>query len=122
MRAAHLASGDSAEELALQHLQKNQLKLITRNYSSRYGEIDLIMQDKASDSLVFVEVRYRKNQHYGTPAETVTMHKQRKLILTAEQFLQTESPSASARFDVVAITGSGASTNIEWLQNAFDGR
>ena len=51
--------GKQAEDFVCHYLQKQKLKLITRNYSCRYGEIDLIMRDKTS--LVFVEVRYRQN-------------------------------------------------------------
>ena len=61
--------GQNAELLALQFLQSRGLKLIEKNFSSRHGEIDLIMSDK--EGLVFVEVRFRKNTLFGTGAETV---------------------------------------------------
>ena len=73
--------GFAEERRALLYLQKQGLKLITRNYQCKMGEIDIIMQDK--DMLVFVEVRYRRKGRYGDGLDSVTYSKQRKLIRTA---------------------------------------
>jgi len=61
--------GQQTEQLACEYLQKHRLKLVTKNYRCSRGEIDLIMRDQ--HSLVFVEVRYRKNINFGTPAESI---------------------------------------------------
>ena len=79
--------GKQAEDLVCHYLQKQKLKLVTRNYSCRYGEIDLIMHDKTS--LVFVEVRYRQNPYFGSGLETINLTKQNKVIKTAEYYLLT---------------------------------
>ncbi|MCW8901366.1 MAG: YraN family protein, partial [Gammaproteobacteria bacterium] len=97
---------------------------LKRNYHCRFGEIDLIMQD--GDSLVFVEVRYRRNNHFGSGAETVTASKQSKLVKTASAYLQQHAKlnQYPARFDVVSITGAVEKSNIhniefDWIKNAF---
>ena len=114
--------GQQAEQHALNFLKQQGLKLITRNYHCRLGEIDLIMTDQ--QALVFIEVRYRKSQHYGSSAETVTTSKQKKIIHTAEHYLLHEINTATpaCRFDVVAIYPSGtaqSSLHFDWIKNAF---
>ena len=112
-----LSRGKDAENLACKYLQTHGLQLLHRNYHSKGGEIDLILQDK--DSLVFVEVRYRARATHGSAAESVDWRKQSKLIKCARHFLQTHPDTASqaCRFDVVSV--SGPSDTIDWIQNAF---
>ena len=86
-----------------------------RNYHSRYGEIDLIMQDK--DTLVFVEVRYRKSDGHGGAIESIDRHKQSRIVNTAENYLQAHSWDGPCRFDIVAIQGE---TKPQWIIGAFD--
>jgi putative endonuclease len=66
--------GVQAEILAAQYLQQRGLKLVTQNYRGRFGEIDLIMQDGAS--LVFIEVRLRRNANFGGAAASIDPPKQ----------------------------------------------
>lgn len=112
----HLLKGDSAEQQARRHLEKQGLKLLQTNYRCRRGEIDLIMQER--DTLVFIEVRYRKSDSFGSAVETVTSGKQRKLIMTARHYLQENRVNAPCRFDVVGITGPNGD-RVEWIKNAF---
>jgi len=77
--------GQKAEQEALNFLKQQGLKLITQNYYCRQGEIDLVMSDQ--QTLVFIEVRYRKSHHYGSSAESVTINKQKKIIHTAVLYL-----------------------------------
>jgi putative endonuclease len=114
--ARHNAQGSAAEDLAMEHLLKQGLRLIERNFRTRAGEIDLIMQQ--GNTLVFVEVRFRQSCHYGSPAETVTAHKQQRLIHTAAHYLQRHRLDLPCRFDIVAISGS-RQERIEWVQDAF---
>lgn len=84
---------------------------------SRFGEIDLIMEDGAT--LVFVEVRYRARSDYGGAAASVTTAKRRRLQRAIGVYL-TRHPRAASRplrADVVAISGTG---DIEWIPNAFE--
>ncbi len=107
--------GRAAEDQALDHLSRNGLKLVERNFRCRQGEIDLIMED--SSSLVFVEVRYRKSASFGGSAESVDFRKQQKVATAAAVYLQ-QNPKRSqqaARFDVVAITAN----QLEWIKDAF---
>ena len=109
--------GRQAETLAWKYLQSRGLRLLQRNYRSRRGEIDLVLQDQ--DSLVFVEVRYRSESRFGSAAESVDRRKQSKLVACAQQYMQSYPKLARqpCRFDVVSVDGSGNS--IEWIRNAF---
>lgn len=117
--------GELAETLACQYLEQQGLKLIERNFNSRVGELDLIMQH--DQHLVFIEVRYRSHSAFGSGAESVTYFKQVKIIKTASLYLQSHSKLAKypARFDVVSIDGfqpdnNFNNNNINWIKNAFD--
>ncbi len=119
--------GDQAEQLALQYLQKHKLFLLEKNFQISAGEVDLIMQDQTSDTLVFIEVRYRKNADFGGAAASVTPKKQQRIIKAALAYQQKHAPQSSMRFDVVAIEGDNGSLNntkdydINWIKSAFDG-
>ena len=110
--------GDAAEDAALQYLQQAQLRLLERNYRTPGrggGEIDLIM--RAGDgTLVFVEVRQRKNARHGGAAASVGGVKQRRIVFAARHYLMRFKELPPCRFDVVTLEPSG----IEWLQAAFD--
>lgn len=109
--------GERAEQQALRHLEDAGLRLIDRNYRSRYGELDLIMAD--GQTVVFVEVRYRRSTRFGGPVASIDHRKRQRLIATAEHFLQTHKAlrQRPARFDIVAVT---EPDTLEWIQNAFD--
>lgn len=111
--------GNRAEQLARRYLEQQGLRFEQANFRCRRGEIDLIMRDK--DTLVFVEVRYRNNSRYGSAAETVDRHKQKKLITTALFYLQSKPQLTrlASRFDVIAITGDSDSPHIDWHPNAI---
>ncbi len=114
-KPAHLAQGEKAEQKALQYLQGQGLAIVGQNYRCKQGEIDLIMRD--ADFLVFVEVRYRKNSHYGSALETITQKKQSRIIAATQHYLVNNKLSGqSVRFDVVAMTGDN---QLNWVKNAF---
>lgn len=112
---AEAPNGAQAESLACAHLELGGLKLITRNYRCPQGEIDLVMQD--GDVLVFVEVRYRQSNAFGSPAETIDRRKQARLRAAANHYLVKYAIDRACRFDVVAMSGREAC--IEWLRDAF---
>jgi putative endonuclease len=115
------SSGKAAEELARLHLQQHGLKLLAQNWSCRRGELDLVMLD--ADTVVFVEVRYRRHSAWGGAVESVDARKREKLTRAAMHFLQRESRWAKhpCRFDVIAINAEGNSIpRLNWIQNAFD--
>ena len=113
--------GDAADALARQHLEKHGLRLLAQNWRCRLGELDLVMLD--ADTVVFVEVRYRRYSAWGGAAESVDARKREKLSRAAQHFLQQESRWAKypCRFDVIAINAdSQAPAQLDWIQNAFD--
>lgn len=103
------------EEAAARYLHAAGLKLVERNYRGRRGEIDLIARD--GDTLVFVEVRYRRSSLYGSASASVDYRKQRKLLATANSYLHRYRLDCPCRFDVIAIEGSAQ--NIQWIKDAF---
>lgn len=114
------ARGAAAERLARVYLGQRGLRPLDANYRCRAGEIDLVMRD--GNTLVFVEVRYRRSEAFGSAAETVAVPKQRRIIKTASRYLQQHPRWANdrCRFDVVAISGDAGQADIEWIRNAFE--
>ena len=115
------SKGKAAEKIARDHLISHGLSFIDKNFHSRHGEVDLIMQHH--ETLVFVEVRYRKNLDYGGALESITPSKQQKIHKTALFYMQKKGREFNTRFDVVALTGEDINNlntiSIEWIQNAF---
>ncbi|CAM4458743.1 MAG: hypothetical protein LEGION0398_MBIBDBAK_00856 [Legionellaceae bacterium] len=109
-------NGLRAEQLACSYLKKQGLKVITKNYHCRMGEIDLIMRHE--QYLVFIEVRYRHNTKYGTASESVTLQKQKKIIKTAQYYLLKNglTDKVPCRFDIIDIS---TSFHITWIKDAF---
>lgn len=108
------------EQLALDHLLRNGLDLLERNFRCRHGEIDLVMLD--GETVVFVEVRFRKFSHFATAVASVDVHKQRRLCRAGGYYLRTHPfrHNAPVRFDVVAFDGpSQQHFAMQWLQDAF---
>lgn len=108
--------GQQTEQAACRYLQERGLRLVTRNFRCRSGEIDLVMTD--GDSLVFVEVRYRRHDRYGSAAETVDARKQARIIRCAQYYLQRHPGARSrpARFDVISMD---AGQGLHWIPDAF---
>ncbi|MBY0575954.1 MAG: YraN family protein [Gallionellaceae bacterium] len=110
-------TGAQAEQQAAQYLRQHGLNLVTQNYRSRFGEIDLIMRDGAV--LVFVEVRLRRNADFGGAAASIDTRKQQRIIRTAQQYLSTLANTPQCRFDVV-LTDDAQGKQMQWIKNAFD--
>ena len=118
-RASSVARGAWAEELACRHLLDQGLRLVTRNYRCRHGEIDLVMRD--GSTIAFIEVRLRNRTDFGSGAESVDARKQARLLSSAEHYLQRHATLlADCRFDVVSILQCGNTRQLEWIRNAFD--
>ena len=109
--------GMAAEDLVARELEKNQFTIVTRNYSSRWGEIDLIAKQK--NLLVFVEVKMR-TKNYFDACELITSAKQAKIITTAKQFISSHKYlDTSYRFDVALVDGSFEQHRITYIPDAF---
>ncbi len=112
--------GNWGEDAVCQYLRERGMRIVARNYHSRYGEIDLI--GETGEYLVFVEVKTRRSARFGTPGEYVDKRKQERLIKTALEYLG--QSDRAARFDVAEVfyrlTGeSPVLERIHYIENAF---
>ena len=111
--------GKEGERLAEQYLKKKGYQLVERNYRCKAGELDLIVLDRRV--LVFVEVKTRTGERFGSPLEAVAYHKQRKMIQAAQFFLSAKGlHQRDARFDVVGVSWAGREPLVEHIENAFE--
>jgi putative endonuclease len=110
--------GKRSEHLAAEFLKRRGYHILETNYRSNAGEIDIIAREKGT--IVFVEVKARSSNRFGSPKGAVTPAKQRKISMAALDYLKRSGQvDASARFDVVAIDTAGGTTDIEVVKNAF---
>lgn len=112
--------GNQAERAAEKLLIKAGLRLLARNHRCKQGELDLVMRD--ADTVVFVEVRYRRQALWGDATETVDWRKQQRVIAAANHYLVTHPHLVhhACRFDVVAATGDPADpASYRWIREAF---
>ncbi len=114
--------GNRGEKLAAEHLKRLGFLILDTNFRCRAGEIDIVARQ--GDTLVFVEVRTRRGSAFGTPQESLTPAKGRKIITTAQTYLQThEDLPLDWRIDVVAVEmdKGGKLLRLELIENAFSG-
>ena len=109
--------GFKYENIVKEYLILRGLTFIESNFYSRFGEIDLIFLEKNSQTLVFVEVKYRKNNFFGSAIEMVTEEKQNKILASSQTYLLKKNWNKNVRYDIVGINK--GSDKIEWLKNAF---
>ena len=111
--------GATGENIAAKFLESHGYKILNRNFRIRSAEIDIIAE--IDNTIIFVEVKARKNLLRGVPAEAVNLRKQKKIIEAASVFLQDEKFSDCAcRFDVVEIYQNGKSFRVNHIENAFE--
>lgn len=125
------ARGASVEAAARAYLKQAGLADVAVNANYRGGELDLVMLDRSGldrsgrdrGTLVFVEVRYRRDPSFGGGAASVGAAKRRKLIHAAQLFLlaHREYANAPCRFDVVEADGDPEAPRLNWLRDAFRG-
>lgn len=111
-----------SEDLAAAYLRCRGLALLHKNYRCRRGEIDLVMLDSScpEQTLVFVEVRYRKTSAYGAPEETIIKTKQKRINAAATHYLAaTNALHHTTRFDVIAVTRPHYLPIVHWIKDAF---
>ena len=108
-------SGLEAEERAARYLAGHGMRILARNFYSRQGEIDII--GRHADMLVFVEVKYRRNESAGMPESAVTLKKMKRICRAADRYryLHHYGDTQPFRYDVVAISGE----EIRWYEDAF---
>ena len=93
--------GAWGEALAAEYLRKKRFKILAQGYSCRFGEIDLIAQDRKY--LVFVEVKLRKSANFAAAREYVDRRKQDKIRVTASLYLSQNPTDLQPRFDIIEI-------------------
>jgi len=118
MTEERLALGRKGEDAAAKFLKRLGMKLVARNLRTPVGELDLIARDKTV--LAFVEVKTRRGNSFGSPAEAVGPRKQSQIVRAARWYLG-ENPhqALQPRFDVIAVTVQGEGFQIEHIPNAF---
>lgn len=111
--------GRRGEHDAADYLRKKKYRIVGMNFSTRFGEIDLIAESRSH--IVFVEVKSRKDARFAQAREYVTPSKQRKLAATAALWLAKNPTEKPARFDVIEVYGTdGAVHSINHIENAFE--
>jgi putative endonuclease len=108
-------AGARAEELCAELLRRAGLRVLARNWRCRHGEIDLVAEE--GRTLVFAEVRYRRDERFGGAAESVAAAKRARLVAAARLYLA-RRPDAECRFDVLLLDALEAS-RVQWIRNAF---
>ena len=109
--------GFKYENVAKEYLILQGLVFVESNFYTKFGEIDLIFFEKSSQTLVFVEVKYRRNDFFGSAIEMVTEEKQNRILASSQVYLLKKNWDRNVRYDVVGVSKDCG--NIEWLKNAF---
>lgn len=111
-------AGDGWEEAAVHYLEGHGMRILERNFRCRQGEIDIVGQQDGC--LCFVEVKYRRDDAFGSALEAVGTRKQMRICRCADYYLYRHSQwrEKGVRFDVLAI----CKDRVQWIRNAFDYR
>ncbi|MCK5013529.1 MAG: YraN family protein [Candidatus Omnitrophica bacterium] len=112
--------GQIGEDAAIAFLERQGYHVLERNFRNKLGEIDIVAKD--GDTICFIEVKTRKTDAFGSPFESVTKAKQRKIIFVALSYLKSQGrEEANVRFDVVSvILGDEEDPQVEIIKNAFE--
>ncbi len=107
--------GKLAEEKAAEFLKNRGYQILEKNFRTKFGEIDIVATEE--DTLVFVEVRFRRSKDFGLPEETINSRKIQKIVNTAYRYISMKNPHFSdIRFDVIAVDTEG----VRHIKNAFE--
>lgn len=119
MTSPKRAVGDEAEQLTVEHLEREGYSIRDRNVLCRRGELDVVAEK--GNVLAFVEVRMRSTDFWGDPSMSVNFSKQRKVVLAAHEYCQRNRLFARViRFDVASVVGRGRGGHVEHIVDAFD--
>lgn len=118
MSHERLSLGAQGEEIAVRFLSKQRFRILERNYTTPLGEIDIIARQ--GRNLVFIEVKTRRSQAFGSPAEAVGPRKQNQIVKAAKWYLASgHGRGLQPRFDVVSILMQGKTPELEHFPAAF---
>ena len=115
--ASHNALGKKGEELAVEFLQKNEYKIVARNWRFKKAEVDIIAQK--NDVLAVVEVKTRSSNYFGNPQDFVNQKKIKLLVEAINEYVTSKNLDVEVRFDVIAILKNKNAFEIEHLKDAF---
>jgi len=111
-------TGNIGESAAVSYLKKNKYKILDRNFSTKFGEIDIIAKNKTCIS--FIEVKTRNENMLYAPCEAVTYSKQQKIVKTAIMYLQNNRYDLYKSFDIIEVyTNEDTVEKINHIKNAF---
>jgi len=113
--------GRFGEEQAANYLKKKKYKILGLNFSCRFGEIDIIAENR--EYLAFVEVKLRKNSVFAQAKEFVSYQKQQRIISAAQLWLASNYTDKQPRFDVIEIyapLGDRGEIKLNHIENAFE--
>ncbi|MRR38665.1 YraN family protein [bacterium] len=112
------ALGRWGEETAVRYLEQRGYTILARNVHTAHGELDIVA--RKDGAIIFVEVKARSSNTFGFPEQAVTLRKQAHLVSAAEDyFAQHPESSETWQFDVIAITRSGSTPEIEHFENVI---
>ena len=109
--------GKDAEELAVIYLKRKNYRILEVNYRVGYKEIDIICQD--GRMIIFVEVKYRSEIHFGYPEDFVNEKKRQNIKEAAFQYIESLDRLTPVRFDIVSIAKDGNISDILHFEDAF---
>ncbi len=119
MTKKRISLGRRGEEIAVSYLKSLKYKIIERNYTCVFGEIDIIGRDRKT--LSFIEVKTRSSTEYGHPYNVVNKRKQHQISKVALEYINKNNlQDVDARFDVIAVQISPEGEKVELIKNAFD--
>jgi putative endonuclease len=114
------ALGNLGEQAVADYLKKRGFNILAFNFTSKFGEIDIIAQQ--DNLIVCVEVKTRKDLYFPL-SQVITPSKQRKIVTTAKWYLMEHKlTDVAVRFDVALVHFGSASAQIEYLESAFYGK
>lgn len=115
--------GDKGEQLVAEYLRKKGYIISAKNYTSRYGEIDIIAENNSTILFVEVKTRSRKSAEFISPADCVTKQKQERIIATAEYYILNNGVELQPRFDIAEVisetSGNLTGATLNYIENAF---
>lgn len=117
MQSPHIQTGQEGERIALAYLRKKGYILLSKNW--RFGRIELDLVMRSGETIVFIEVKTRKDNNFGYPEESVSNAKQAKIATAAEAYIVAFKIENQARFDILAITRVQNNWDIFHIEDAF---
>jgi putative endonuclease len=115
--ALHNDTGKAGEIAAVDYLKQNGFSIRAQNWKTKFGEIDIIAENK--DWIVIVEVKTRSNIVFGKPEEAVDFRKQRTLVNMADYYIRQFKIDKETRFDIITVLFSDENATITHLPSAF---